>query len=161
MWLKDKGRCKLFVANRVSKILEREFIAWKYVRTKQNPADIGNRGSPVRKLPELWWTGPTWLKEFPKWPVQSYIGPTAESQQECKAIPEVMEATVEALDMSDKSLGEYELWKFLRITSWIFRLSNNCRRTKQSGPLRASEIEQIKKFWIKREQQRVQHSEKF
>ena len=143
MWLKDKGRCKLFVANRVSKILEREFIAWKYVRTKQNPADIGNRGSPVRKLPELWWTGPTWLKEFPKWPVQSYIGPTAESQQECKAIPEVMEATVEALDMSDKSLGEYEFWKFLRITSWIFRLSNNCRRTKQSGPLRASEIEQI------------------
>ena len=67
-----------------------------------------------------------------------------------------MEATVEALDMFDKSLSKYEFWKFLRITSWIFRLLSNNRRTKQSGPLTASEIEQRKKFWIKREQQRVQ-----
>ena len=52
-WLKDKGRYKVFVANRVSKILERESIAWNYVPTKQNPADIGSRGSRVRKLPEL------------------------------------------------------------------------------------------------------------
>ena len=42
-----------------------------------------------------------------------------------------------------------------------FRFLNNCRRTKQSGPLTTSDIEQRKKFWIKREQQRVQHSEKF
>ena len=53
-WLKDKGRYKVFVANTVSKILEREFIAWKYAPTKQNPTDIGSRGSPVRKLPKLW-----------------------------------------------------------------------------------------------------------
>ena len=33
-WLKDKGCYKVFVANRISKILEREFIAWKYVPTK-------------------------------------------------------------------------------------------------------------------------------
>ena len=33
--------------------------------------------------------------------------------------------------------------------------------TKQSGPLTTSNFEQRKKFWIKREQQRVQHSEKF
>ena len=123
-WLNDKGRYKVFVANRVSKILERKFIAWKYVSTKQNPADIGSRGSPVRKLPELWWKDPTWLKEFPKWPARPYIGPTAESQQECKIIPEVMAATVEALDMFDKLLAKYEFWKFLRITNWIFRLSN-------------------------------------
>ena len=160
-WLKDKGLYKVFVANRVTKILEREFIVWKYVPTKQNLADIGSRGSPVRKLPELWWKGPTWLKEFTKWPVQPYIGPTAESQQECKTIPEVMAATVETLDMFDELLPKYEFWKFLRITSWIFRLLNNCRMTKQSGPLTTSKIEQRKKFWIKREQQRVQHSEKF
>ena len=41
-WLKGKGCYKVFVANRISKILEREFIAWKYVPTKQNPADIGD-----------------------------------------------------------------------------------------------------------------------
>ena len=42
LWLKDKGRYKVFVANRVSRILEREFIAWKYVPTKENPTDIGS-----------------------------------------------------------------------------------------------------------------------
>ena len=139
-WLKDKGRYKVFVANRVSKILERDFIAWKYFPSKQKPADIGSQGSPIRKLPELWWTGPTWLKEFAKWPVQPYIGPIAELQQECKTIPEVMTLTVEAVDMFDKLLAKYEFCKFLRITSWIFRFLNNCRRTKQSGPLTTSEI---------------------
>ena len=49
----------------------------------------------------------------------------------------------------------------MRITSWVFRFLNNSRRTKQSGPLTTSEIEKTKKFWIKREQQRVLHSEKF
>ena len=49
----------------------------------------------------------------------------------------------------------------MKIPSWIFRFLNNCRRTKQSGPLTTSEIAQRKKFWIKSEQQKVQHSEKF
>ena len=72
-----------------------------------------------------------------------------------------MAATIQARHMFDKLLTKYEFWKFLRTTSWILRFLNNCRRTKQSGPLTTSEIEQRKKFWIKREQQRVQHSEKF
>ena len=72
-----------------------------------------------------------------------------------------MAAIVETLDMVDKLLAKYKFWKFLRITSWDFSFLNNCRITKQSGPLTTSEIEQRKKFWIKREQQRVQHSEKF
>ena len=120
------------------------------VPTNQNLTDIGSRGSPVRRLPELWWTGPTWLKEFPKWPVQPYIGPTAESQQECKTIPEVMVATAEALDMFDKLLAKYEFWKFLRITSWVFRFLSNCRRTKQSSRLTTSKIEQRKKVLDKK-----------
>ena len=60
-----------------------------------------------------------------------------------------MAATVETLDMFDKLLAKYKFWKFLRITSWVFRFLNNCRITKQSGPLTTSEIEQRKKFWIK------------
>ena len=72
-----------------------------------------------------------------------------------------MTAAVEALDIFDNLLAKYEFWKFLRIISWIFRFLNNCRRTKQGGPLTTSEIEQRKKFWIKKEQQPVQHSEKF
>ena len=72
-----------------------------------------------------------------------------------------MAAIVEALDMFDKLLAKYKFWKILRITSWIFRFLSKCRRTKQSCPLTTSEIKQRMKFWIKREQQRAQHSEKF
>ena len=44
-WLNIQGLPKQFVANRVTKILEKEYIKWYYVPTKQNPADIGSRGS--------------------------------------------------------------------------------------------------------------------
>ncbi|KAH8347595.1 hypothetical protein KR059_011158, partial [Drosophila kikkawai] len=42
------------------------------VRSKDNPADLGTRGSPINELKEstLWWNGPQWLslpKE--KWPI--------------------------------------------------------------------------------------------
>ena len=36
-WLRDQGSYKVFVENRVKKILSHEFIEWKYVSTKQNP----------------------------------------------------------------------------------------------------------------------------
>lgn len=45
---------KGFASNGVSKILEHEFVAWKYIPTKQNLTDIGSEGSLVWKLPELW-----------------------------------------------------------------------------------------------------------
>ena len=53
-WLKRQGLYKIFVANRVSKILEKEYIKWYYVPTKQNPADIGSRGIPLSKTPGIW-----------------------------------------------------------------------------------------------------------
>ena len=49
-----QGLYKIFVANRVSKILEKEYIKWYYVPTKQNPADIGSRGIPLSKTPGIW-----------------------------------------------------------------------------------------------------------
>ena len=60
-WSRDQGSCKVFVENRVKKILSCKFIEWKYVPTKQNPADILSRGSLISKLGDLWWKGPTWL----------------------------------------------------------------------------------------------------
>ena len=60
-----------------------------------------------------------------------------------------MAATVQALHMFDKLLAKYEFWKFLRITSWILRFLNNCRRTKNSIPLITREIEQRKNDYDK------------
>ena len=85
-WLRDQISYKVFVENRVKKILKHEFIEWKYVLRKQNPADIGSRGSPISKLGDLWWKGPTWLSNISVWSRQPNIGPTTESQVDCKAV---------------------------------------------------------------------------
>ena len=94
-WLRDQGSYKVFVENRVKKILSHEFIEWKYVPTKQNPVEIGSQGISISKLGDLWWKGPTWLSNISLWPRQPTIGPKTESQVECKAIKEIMTTTIE------------------------------------------------------------------
>ena len=44
-WLNRQGSYNQFVRNRVNKILERDDINWQYVPTRDNPADLGSRGS--------------------------------------------------------------------------------------------------------------------
>ena len=58
-WLNRQGLYKQFVANRVRQILEKEYIKWYYVPTKQNPADIGYRGSLLSKIQKICWKGPS------------------------------------------------------------------------------------------------------
>ena len=72
-----------------------------------------------------------------------------------------MTTTIDNSDTFDNLLEKYELYKFLRITAWIKRFLNNCQKTKCSGSLKTDETEHQKKFWIKREQQRVKNTEKF
>ena len=62
-WLNRQGFYKQFVVNRVTKILEKEYIKWYYVPTKQNPADTGRMGSMLSKIPDIWWKSPSWIAE--------------------------------------------------------------------------------------------------
>ncbi|XP_037826677.1 uncharacterized protein LOC119614634 [Lucilia sericata] len=63
-----------FVANRVSKISQIvPFSKWNHIVSKENPADLASRGiSPLElKNSELWWFGPSWLKNSTsEWPNQ-------------------------------------------------------------------------------------------
>ena len=58
-WLNEKGNYKQFVRNRVNKIREKEFINWYYVPNKENPAEIGSRGSLIVNISRVWWEGPS------------------------------------------------------------------------------------------------------
>ncbi|XP_055938208.1 uncharacterized protein LOC129968376 [Argiope bruennichi] len=64
-WLSSPPRnWKPFVANRTSEILDLiPQNRWRYVPSKENPADIGSRGLFPKDLPDcrLWWEGPTCL----------------------------------------------------------------------------------------------------
>ena len=72
-WIKGQSKqYKPFVANRTGMI--HEFSSpnqWKYIPTKDNPADLTSRGVSVTELAQnkLWWEGPSFLKKDPSlWP---------------------------------------------------------------------------------------------
>ncbi|XP_066585519.1 uncharacterized protein [Prorops nasuta] len=82
-WIrKHPSQWKVFVANRVSYIqTELPSAIWKYIPSRDNPADIATRGADPIKLKEskLWWQGPDWLHESEdNWPMQ----PTKAKPQE-------------------------------------------------------------------------------
>ena len=59
---------------------------WKYVPTKQNPADLGSRGCDVGKLRQNWWEGPAWLRDRNSWPDQPMIESSEEPEIERKRV---------------------------------------------------------------------------
>ena len=46
-WIKGRGDCRQFVANRVQKIKQHEHVTWHHVPTAQNSADLGSRCGSV------------------------------------------------------------------------------------------------------------------
>ena len=65
-WIRRPSkRFKPFVVNRIEEIQEnKEPQQWRYVPTKDNPADLLSRGMSTSDLVEdsLWWSGPEFLK---------------------------------------------------------------------------------------------------
>jgi hypothetical protein len=154
-WIQNGGDFKQFVANRVSKIQQHDEIIWHHVPTTDNPADLGSRGGSVIDH-ILWWKGPKWLSHRQEWPPEIVTRASPETKAETKMTKEILHAAVErATDVFDDLLGKYKLWKVLRVGAWINRFILNCkakRRDRDFGPLRASEIKIVKKWWIKRVQ---------
>ena len=72
-----------------------------------------------------------------------------------------MTITIEKSDTFDNLLEKNELYKFLRIATWIKRFLNKCQKNKRSGPFKTDKTEHQNKFWIEREQYRVKDTEKF
>ena len=67
----DKPR-KLFVTNRVTKVLEMSKpTEWNWVPGPSNPADIASRGEVLPNLDQFWYQGPDFVKlDKDEWPPQ-------------------------------------------------------------------------------------------
>lgn len=155
-WVKGKGNYKQFVNNRVNKIRQKDFINWRYVPTNQNPADIGSRGSNADKIPDEWWSGPTWLRNEAEWPDNIVTEPTKETENEAKKIKDILAITVDSNEERDTLLEKYSLWKSLRIKCWVNRFITNCKRSldeRIKGPLATMEIEEQMHLLIQRAQE--------
>jgi hypothetical protein len=143
-WIQGQGRYKQFVAIRVEKINEKEGIVWKYVPSKENPADIGSRESSDLETNEMWMSGPSWLNNSDSWQEQIV------AKSESRAIKTVMKVAVRRKsDVFYDLLAKTTLWKTVRILAWIKRFAISCRRSKRiSGPLTTEVTEEQLKFLI-------------
>ena len=93
-WIRLDGNYKQFVSNRVSKIKSKKAISWKYVPTRQNPANIRSRGCMMKDLSENSFSGPCWLTNQEEWPKNITTHPSPETVSETKTINEVLAAAV-------------------------------------------------------------------
>ena len=143
-WIKGNGDYRQFVANRVKKIQQHSFIQWRYVRSDQNPADLGSRGGRVDKSAKLWWEGPAWLAEPESWPPDAVTAATSETQAEAKVVREALFVTKTEEDVLNETLEKHGYWKAIRMVAWIARFLSNCKAKgakKKSGSLTTEETE--------------------
>ena len=115
-WIVCKGSHWQIVANRVAKIQAHPSICSRHVPTKDNPADIASRGG--LKVSSFWWSGPEWLQEPARWPVNPVTQPSAESNAEAKIVREVVclaKSTQPEKDEFDSLLERSTLRRTLRV----------------------------------------------
>lgn len=100
---------------------------------KQQPEDIGSRGSLLSKIPRIWWKGPTWIAENKKWPDQPILNDSKKSRKETKVIQNKVTAAVKRNHFFDLLIHKYELHKVLRVSAWVTRNIGNCQKIRKEG----------------------------
>ena len=157
-WIREEGEYRQFVGNRVDKIRQHTDVTWRYVPSKENPADIASRGSLVNEKKELWLNGPSWFSQPNLWPTNIVTSANETTTAEAKATKELFAAAVSVRDDFDDLLAKLSYWRTLRVCAWIARFilnSSNPKSKRIRGPLSTEEIETQKEFWVIREQSRV------
>ena len=158
-WIEGQGTWSQFVRNRTKAIRDNNFVTWHYVPTKENPSDIGSRGTTPSNLGSLWLNGPQWLKDSNRWPNQPEIKESTETNHERIApkkdtLLQATEADKPASDVISCMLDKYSsYWKLLRVTTYIKRFCNNCRGKRLTGPLTTEETITAKRTLIIQVQQ--------
>ena len=150
-WVRNQSRqLKTFVANRVSQIHQSSSPhQWRYVDTRSNPADLVSRGASVTMLAksELWWNGPTFLKDEPiQWP-ENKVETVASAKAEVKKCKQqTFHVTHTQTNEPEWRLRpeRFSQWfRLIRVSAWVMRFIENCKVKKESrmqGPLTVDEI---------------------
>ncbi|KAF8784540.1 hypothetical protein HNY73_010203 [Argiope bruennichi] len=134
-WLSSPPRnWKPFVANRTSEILDLiPQNRWRYVPSKENPADIGSRGLSPKDLPDcrLWWEGPTFLTSSEAdWPKQPVFKNNDSVLKEKKKTACVFAAILKN-DLIDSLIEKYSSYtKLINVLCFCIRFINNCKTGK-------------------------------
>ena len=154
----------------MAKIKEKDYLTWRHVPSEMNPADIASRGCDSKKLTDNWFKGPGWIQKPDHWPedIDFFLQPvtvaSSESESEAKLHKVVLKVGVKASDELDKMLEKFNFIKAMRVTAWLKRFADNCKRKKSErkrGLLDTDEMQGAIDVWIKRTQTRVEGTEVF
>ena len=106
----------------MNKINDHKDVKWHYIPTKDNPADLGSRGT--KQLSELWRNGPEWLSSPKNWPASQVIKSTTESQAEEKMGRDIVACTVQPEEKKDSfdvliEVPITNVWRVLCLSSEV------------------------------------------
>ena len=165
-WVRSQSRSfKPFVANRVGEIQRTtEPEQWRHVPGEMNPADLPTRGLTASQLStsKVWMEGPEFLKRDEScWPEKL---PNHGAKTELVDREQKKEQTHHAIQNDGAAKKQMlidpstfsSLTALLRITAWIERFVNNCRRPKESRKttkyLQPDEMKKARLFWLQQAQ---------
>lgn len=140
-----------FVAHRTSEIHENiDASCWRYVPTKQNPADIASRGTSITEIKQssLWWQGPSFLSEpSATIPNQDFELPLATAPEKCKQT----KSFHINLPKENYVLEKFEsLNGLLHFTALALRLRDKIKgQPMPTGPIVAEEMNKAESHWIR------------
>ena len=120
--------------------------------TTDNPADLASRGGQVTNT-ELWWNGPTWLRDPEMWPENPVTMKTQASEEEAKVIREVLSLANDQPKQERNAFVEllerHDLCQTLRIQAWVRRFTTH---RAHKGPLTNEDLQETRNWWIRRVQ---------
>ena len=156
----ESKRHPAFTANRLSEILDTsEPQQWRHCPGKLNPADDGSRGLRADAITSncRWLNGPAFLllseDQWPEDISKSKFAPDVIYEVPCETLMSVVDGW--KLNPLFIDLSRYSSFvKVCRITAYVKRFIQNCRRRKEKmemkiGPLEVQEIKKAKLMWIK------------
>lgn len=115
----ENKRFRTFVANRISIIREASDPAqWRYVHTKQNPADDASRGLTVHKLlnSKTWLSGPEFLwKARETWIHYEVESTVEEDDPEVKLEISTNTITIQEDNATNQLITYFSDWKRLQL----------------------------------------------
>ena len=170
-WVKGYSRqIKPFIANRIGEIqTSTNPDKWRYVPTKQNPADHLTRGTTLTELSQLkiWWEGPIFLSEDKSnWPqLETVPKPSSYARELKRKYNNIQLSSVATLVNMEESVEEswrlhpsrFSSWRRLnRVLAWVLRFINDCKQENKLSQVELSveEISDAESYIIKEMQKK-------
>ncbi|KAF0154889.1 MAG: Pao retrotransposon peptidase domain-containing protein [Ignavibacteria bacterium] len=171
-WINDTATVSLFVENRVREIQKEKDVVFHYVKTSENPADLGTRGCSSKDLlNSIWFHGPDWLqKREADWPKSEKVPLEGKQRDnynsEIKGAKELYSVSLPAaegpkgedlkspFELDEKNFST--LNHLLRITAWCLRFIQKSRRkTDLKDGILTSELNEARFLWERYIQKRA------